>query len=204
MPVIQAHQTIAGPEAVMVLGDSNTEQAGWWNEIAGCRVVNAGFGGIATMDLAERMKALPGSPRFVFLMIGTNTSGEKKTDDEVKKYPAHLWGIVDSLQKRGTRVILVSIPPVSKQAAQKYLKPRIDYMNGIAYAVALNLGLQFVNLNYALMDLNTNSPTYGYAHPWAMQADGVHLTRQAHVLLHEAQEKALQVEMGRSGIDCLH
>lgn len=201
---ITAHQALAGPQSAMALGDSLTEQQGWWSFIAGCRVINAGFGGITVKEMANRMAngQIPGTPRYVWLMIGTNTANLSYSDAEFQQFTNHYLFILQTLINRGARVIPVSIPPLDKYKVGGWSQGRINTMNSIIYAYAQQYGLYFVNLNYSFMDLNPASDTYGYALPWVTQADGIHLTAQANVLLYQYQAATIADQQAATGLPC--
>lgn len=203
-PTIAAHQLLAGQESAMVLGDSISEQF-WWNVVGGCRIVNGGFAAITTKELHNRMNQIvPGSPRYAWLMIGTNTANHARSG-EVAQYWGNLQGIVQNLINRGTRPILVSIPPVDKfkpVAVASFSQASINYMNSQASQLAAQYGLYFVNLNYDMMDLNPSSQTYGYAIPSMTQADGVHLSRAANIILFQHYTAAINHQQSWTGVPC--
>lgn len=202
---IKAHQDIAGSPSAMAIGDSITEQQGWWNLIGNCRLINAGFGGITAKALAERVGShIPGKPRYVWLQVGTNTANKGRPEDEYLQYEQHLLTIIHNLQSRGTRVILVSIPPIDKNkaTAQQFSRTRINNMNSIMYWTAQRLGLYFVNLNYDFMDLDPGSENYGYAYPWVTGVDGVHLSPQANAIIYYHRQASLNNQVHVTGVPC--
>ena len=188
----------------MALGDSLTEQQAWWNTIANCRVINAGFGGISTKAMVARFAngQIPGSPRYVWLMIGTNTANIAVSETEFNQFSEHYLFILRSLTQRGARPILVSIPPVDKNKQSQFSQARINTMNSVILAYARMYSFDFVNLNYDLMDLNPASATYGHALPWVTQDDGVHLTATANRVLYQHQHASITRQIAVTGRPC--
>ena len=188
---IRHHVGSAGADAIWLVGDSLTEGF-WWTSLAGCPLVNVGFGGIAASSLAELMPGISGygTPRYAVVMIGTNTANLSVPEAEFGSFSVHLETIVEALVARGTKPILVSIPPVDRGLVQAdWSQSRIDMMNERVATLAKSRGYQYVDLAPLFKDPVTGNAKEGVTY------DGIHLTpsacRQLHAVYTDAIEKAL-------------
>jgi len=196
---LTANAQVLGAGSAMVMGDSLTEGF-WWNQFNGCYVTNAGYGGISAKELSERVHIplntlLPGS---VILMIGTNSANNSLTPTERAMFSTHHLSIVDAIIAKGAMPILVSIPPIGKDNTL-FSQSVINDFNTHILANATSRGLQFINLNFVLMDLNPSSPTYGYALPGYTVADHLHLAQPAYIAMYYAYQAAHLVMKNLSG-----
>lgn len=192
---------IAGNESVMLIGDSITEGY-WWQSVGACRSVNAGMGGIGVMHMAQQMPSLNGIPRYAFVMIGTNTANVGVGQDQKLSFTANYQVIIENLINRGTRPILLTIPPIERGKAMSanFSQSDVNSFNSQIIAMSNMYNVSYVNLNYLFMDLAAG-PNYGFALPGATQ-DGVHLSRPSYVSFYYALDTALQQEILRTGRPC--
>lgn len=97
---------------IVFLGDSITE-GGYWNEMfPGLSVKNRGIGGDTTTNVLDRLQqVIAGSPKVVFLKIGTNdlTHGPEERADSYRQYEEILQRI--SAASPSTQIYTQSILP---------------------------------------------------------------------------------------------
>lgn len=195
---IRHHIGSAGQDAIWLVGDSLTEGF-WWTNLAGCPVVNLGLGGITAAALAEWMPGLSGygTPRYSIVMIGTNTSNAAVSDVEFEAFEIHLATIVDSLAARGSKPILVSIPPIDDRlTSSEWSQSRIDKMNDTAEALAAEHSYHFIDLDPHLKDAASGRAREGVTY------DGVHLTPEAYTQLRQIFDGAIAVALREDGWTC--
>ena len=198
---IATHLIIAGNESTMLIGDSITEGY-WWQSVGACRSVNAGMGGIGVMHMAQQMRGLNGIPRYAFVMIGTNTANVGVGQDQKLSFTANYQVIIENLINRGTRPILLTIPPIERgrDMSANFSHSDINSFNSQIIAMSNMYNVSYVNLNYLFMDL-VAGPNYGFALPGATQ-DGVHFSSASYVSFYHALDAALQQEILRIGKPC--
>lgn len=198
---IATHLMIAGNESTMLIGDSIMEGY-WWQGVGACRSVNAGMGGIGVMQMAQQMPGLNGIPRYAFVMIGTNTANVGVGQYQKLSFTANYQVIIENLINRGTRPILVTVPPIERGKAMSanFSQQNVNSFNQQIVAMSSLYNVSYVNLNYLLMDL-VAGPNHGFALPGST-TDGVHFSRASYVSFYYALDTALQKEIARIGKPC--
>lgn len=174
IPVIDLHVKVAGKGNVLLLGDSNSEMF-WWTANAGCRVINAGFGGARFADIALRASAIAEmtEPKLVHIMLGTNNLPALIPENEQAAMGTHLTAIVAAFQAKGAKVVLWPVPPTASSFAPAARRAEI---NAIIQQVALDTGV-FWDWWWPLQITGGD----GYALPGAVIEDGVHLSSDSQV-----------------------
>ena len=161
------------------------------------------MGGIGVMQMAKLIPHLNGIPRYAFVMIGTNTANVGIDQVQKSTFTANYKVIIKNLINRGTRPILISIPPIErgKAMSKNFSQADVNGFNDQIVAMASQYKISHVNLNYLFMDLAAG-PNYGFALPGATQ-DGVHFSRASYVSFHNALDTALQQEIARTQKPCV-
>lgn len=174
MPVVESQTALLGKGGALILGDSNTEMF-WWNENAGCRLVNAGMGGARIADIATRAQAIADLvvPKIVHVMVGTNNLSLLTPQAEWDAMASDLTTIVNAFKAKGSKVVLWPAPPTSPAFATK---ERRDAVNAVIQQVALDTGV-FWDWWWPLQITGAD----GYGLPSALAADGVHLSPSSQV-----------------------
>ncbi|MGM4909111.1 SGNH/GDSL hydrolase family protein [Rhizobium sp. 768_B6_N1_8] len=173
---IMLESAIVGERQVMIFGDSNTEQF-WWNEVGGCKILNAGFGAAQISDVVSYAEPLAetAKPAIVHIMLGSNNlrPGSNSTGDWRKRWDAMSAGlekIVRTFKAVGSTVVLWEIPPTSRDFGSASDR---DLINATIEKVALDTG---VYLDKA-WDKGLVAAD-GYAVSGSVVPDGVHLTAE--------------------------
>jgi hypothetical protein len=119
LAIISQQNGLLGTGDVVIYGDSNTE-AFWWNTVANCHLVNAGFGGARIRDLAIMAPQIAGmtKPKLVHIMVGTNNidhgfiasagyAAERATVVQ------DMQTIISAFKAQGSKVVVWPVPPAS-------------------------------------------------------------------------------------------
>lgn len=174
MMTINAHIWQIGQGDVMLFGDSNTEMF-WWNYIGACEVINAGFGGATTAELARFAAPLAQAamPSVVHIMTGTNDIG---LDETSEAFADNLGQIVDAFTAVGARIVLWPIPPRTDKSGGYDLLSR-DELQAAVGRVAEAKGVDFEEDWGRMLDAGSDGtnpfpPVIGdgvHLHPYAQQ-----------------------------------
>jgi lysophospholipase L1-like esterase len=107
----------------------------------GRQVINAGRGGDTTQDLLARLEdeVLAREPDLVVLLAGTNDRLNSKKALPLAKYAENLKELVRTITARGTKLLLVTVPPVH----EPYLVGR----HGAAFYAEEGPGARIVAVN---------------------------------------------------------
>jgi lysophospholipase L1-like esterase len=78
------------------------------------KVINAGIGGNNTIDLLKRLETdcLSHHPDLVIIMVGTNDALNSFKSVSDKDYEANLNSLVKKINQAGSKVLLLTIPPI--------------------------------------------------------------------------------------------
>ncbi len=168
---VSSNVSLLGQGDVVLLGDSNTEMF-WWNQNAGCQLVNAGYGGARVSDLVPRALWLAplARPKLVHIMLGTNDLPYADAT-HLSQLTADLRNIIQQFKAVGSHVVVWPIPPV---AADYPAAANRDVINN---AVQVAAGAEGVNWDWWWpRQITTGGAESGPAAPGALIGDGVHLS----------------------------
>lgn len=162
--------------SIVMLGDSITDGAEWYELLEYNKVQNRGIGGDTTYGVLTRLSSINKSIKKVFIMIGINDIASYKSVDEI--YSNYLK-IIEILEKEGKKVYIQSILYVGN-----------DYLNANSFNLQvseLNVKLQNLakNKNIVFINLNSIFASTGYLEK-KYTSDEIHLNGEAYVLWAEA------------------
>lgn len=202
LAIISAQVELLGTGDMMVLGDSNTEMF-WWNTNAGCQIINAGFAGARTADIAAVANNLAATtlPKVVHIMLGTNDVYLLTTDPEWPALYANLTAVVTAFKSRGAKVVLWPIPPMSSA----YLDPyggnaKRDAINAVIAQVAVDQGVYWDW--WWPQQITSGGGSSGYAVSGALQSDGVHLSAASQISRYYRMETWKSYIQSQTGVTC--
>ena len=184
-----------GPRpGVVFMGDSITE--GWINAdpafFARNNYIDRGISGQSSSQMVARFYAdvVTLRPRVVHIMTGTNdiggATGPVTEDDSINNVRA----MIDMAQANGIRVVLASIPPMSRLLPRPdfNLRPVVLSLNRRLKTLAAERGLAFVDYYQPLADREgAFDPRYAN--------DGVHPTRVGYSVMEPLAQAALQTAL---------
>ncbi|MGZ2484259.1 lysophospholipase L1-like esterase [Rhizobium pisi] len=172
--IISLQADAVGPGAILLIGDSLIESFAW-DDLSGCRIINAGFAGIWTEKLAPRVPAIvkATSPSAIVLLVGTNDADPRKPEDW-QAFTSGYTEILDDAEQRGIPITVVTPPPfeAGKGVASLYSKDRLDNVIRILHGISANHKARIIDLNSKF------SGDDGYALN-GTTADGIHLSGKA-------------------------
>lgn len=162
--------------SIVMLGDSITDGAEWYELLENNKVQNRGIGGDTTYGVLTRLSSINKSIKKVFIMIGINDIASYKSVDEI--YSNYLK-IIEILEKDGKKVYIQSILYLGN-----------DYLNANSINLQvseLNVKLQNLakNKNIVFINLNSIFASTGYLEK-KYTSDEIHLNGEAYVLWAEA------------------
>lgn len=165
-----------GQFSVVMLGDSITDGAEWYELLENNKVQNRGIAGDTTYGILNRLISINESIKKVFIMIGINDIASYKSVDEI--YSNYL-GIIEILEKKGIKIYIQSILYLGNY-----------YLNANSFNLKvseLNVKLQNLakNKNIVFINLNSIFASTGYLEK-KYTSDGIHLNGEAYVLWAEA------------------
>jgi len=187
-----------GPCIVAAIGDSITsDRESWakilnqlWKDTEGRYVIDCAISGDTTCHIKDRFYSSVLNQTFdrAVLFIGTNDCRE--LDDEAhisnishEEYMKNMRYFIDTLQRRGKEVIIVTIPYVNSKrlqayfpdSNQKYSDARIDQANAFLRDLARKKGAKLADLADALKLIKED----------VLEEDGIHLNSTAQLILCE-------------------
>lgn len=161
---------------IVMLGDSHTEFGGNWNERIGgvTNIRNRGIIGDTAYGMLMRLsQILPGRPRAVFLLCGTNDIshgiGPKAVFENLRQ-------LIDAIlqQSPDTRLYVQSIPPFNEHFGRwKSMEGReeeIVAVNGLLGDYCQKKGIPFIDMYRKFTRGNSNALIP------SMSRDGLHFT----------------------------
>lgn len=192
--MIAFHESVAGSNSTLIIGDSITEGF-WWNTIAGYRIVNCGYGGARVEHLAAGLPSAlaAAQPLYAIIMAGINNC---HTGFDTSTFAPAYQAIIDLLKGKGTNVLLSSIIPVepAKLSDPTFDQSVVNTLNHVIVDMATSQGMAMVNLNYPFMNMSTGT---AYAET---TVDGVHITGVSYRTLYQQWAAALSAEIARTGV----
>ncbi|XHR27132.1 MAG: SGNH/GDSL hydrolase family protein [Chthoniobacteraceae bacterium] len=197
-------------DVVVVCGDSITEQRRYSVMIEDyllmcqpaphLQVVQMGWNGETATGFLARMKndALPFHPTVVTTCFGMNDGGYEPMDSErSEKYRHSMDALVNEFKKAGVSRMVVGSPGVVDPDTHKKSDPAVRNRNlaalkAVAEAVAGQNGVPFANVHDVMMDVMTKAKAQ-YGHTYSLAGiDGVHPSRNGHLIMAYAFLKALK------------
>lgn len=176
------------------------------------QVINSGVSGNTTKAILKRLDAdvLSQKPRLVVLMAGTNDMLNSQLGVTYDEYRARLEEIVASIQKTGSKVILMTIPPCIESCVYtRHPKEtfgaetpmdRVRKANEIVRDVAAKSSCDVVDVFQAITDAGvdeTKPESVLRNGVNSSKQDGVHPTEKGAEVIEKAVLKAVRA----SGID---
>lgn len=167
---------------IVMIGNSLTENCGDWNELIGdtdSLIINRGIIGDTAYGIRARLcQILPGHPRAIFLMCGTNDLSHKHSAEEVFR---RITVVADSIRQGSptTKLFIQSLLPFDENSRWKLLAGRskdVPVINAMLREYCDANGITFVNI----FPLLCEDGTYTLAKPYSR--DGLHITRDGYRL----------------------
>lgn len=173
------HETLPlQKNAIVMFGNSLTEQ-GYWNEyFPGKRIQNRGIGGDVLTGMMDRLQSiLDGRPAKIFVMAGINDIlfSDISTEKFREMYVQMIQKIMEESPK--TRIYIQSLLPVNEKAGKDaaFLKdknPKIRQFNTVIKSIAEEWALPFIDIYPALEKAGELDERYTF--------DGVHLNAEGY------------------------
>lgn len=156
------NQTLGKVDAAFI-GDSLTDGYDLAHYYPDITVINRGIGGDTTHGVLDRLETsvIEPEPGVIVMMIGTNNVYDMFTD-----YEDILRELKDNLPN--THVVLVSIPPMSGDYAERNGQVAIN--NAKIESLAKRYGYTYVDVFTPLLDFETDELRAEYT------TDGIHFT----------------------------
>jgi lysophospholipase L1-like esterase len=168
---------------IIFLGNSITEMCAW-NELFGMEnIKNRGISGDVINGVIDRLEeVVSAQPKKIFLMIGTNDLGRKRSIEQILADYDKLVSLI--IQKTPeTQLYLQSVLPTKNQTNRNN-HDIIEINKGIV-ALAQKYSLTYINL-FDLFKTSENELNMEYSF------DGLHLNGQGYVLWKEAVIKYVE------------
>jgi len=178
-------------EDILMLGDSLTEGGGDWGKRFGKEnVVNRGIVGDEVMGVYDRLhQILPGKPKKLFLLIGTNDVSHDLSTDSIV-------GLIDKtitrIQKESpeTKLYLQSLLPINESFG-RYKKMtnktyQIPEINARLEVLAKEKKIEFINLFPLFTEKGTNVLRK------ELTFDGLHLKEEGYQIWVDAIKKKMK------------
>ena len=158
--------------SIVMIGDSITDGAEWYELLKNNEVQNRGIGGDTTYGVLDRLDTINKSIKKAFIMIGINDIDRYETTDEI--YENYLK-IIDNLEKKGIKVYIQSVLYVEKNYLKsKYANEEVFKLNNKLKKLSEHKELTFIDLNSILAPNSYLESIY--------TDDGIHLNPKAHIL----------------------
>ena len=158
--------------SIVMIGDSITDGAEWYELLKNNEVQNRGIGGDTTKGILDRLDTINKSIKKAFIMIGINDIYRYETTDEI--YENYLK-IIDNLQQKGIKVYIQSVLYVEKNYLKsKYANEEVFKLNNKLKKLSEHKELTFIDLNSILAPNSYLESIY--------TDDGIHLNPKAHIL----------------------
>lgn len=177
-------------EDILMLGDSLTEGGGdWGNRLGKKNVVNRGIVGDEVMGVYDRLhQILPGKPKKLFLLIGTNDVSHDLSTDSIV-------GLIDKtitrIQKESpeTKLYLQSLLPINESFGRyKRMNGKTDQIpeiNARLEVLAKEKKIDFISLFPLFVEKGTNVLRK------ELTTDGLHLNEEGYKIWVKAIKKKM-------------
>ena len=178
-------------EDILMLGDSLTEGGGDWGKRLGKEnVVNRGIVGDEVMGVYDRLhQILPGKPKKLFLLIGTNDVSHDLSTDSIV-------GLIDKtitrIQKESpeTKLYLQSLLPINESFGRYKRMTNKTYqipeINARLEILAKQKKIEFINLFPLFVEKGTNVLRK------ELTSDGLHLKEEGYQIWVDAIKKKMK------------
>jgi lysophospholipase L1-like esterase len=169
------------PDAIVMVGASQTERGEWAELLGSDRVVNRGVSGDTARDVLARLAPIVASgPRAVVLDVGGNDLAEGRTVEEV----VGSYGEILARLRAGTpdvRVVVTSVLPVRRELYRGKVERARDVaaLNRALRTLARDRGAMFLDVAALLVDGEGE-----LAREYTL--DGIHLTGRGYVVWADA------------------
>ena len=167
-------EPVSAPEnAFLFLGDSITEEFPLNKFFPGWPTVNRGIKGDHIDGVIERIdiSAIKLKPRCLFLMIGINDIGDRRSNAYMKNQYEKLFSLLLSELKK-TQIFIQSLLPVGIERGLNALK-QVKEINSYLFAYSHAHNLNFIEL------FNKYTGTNGFLDP-KFSEDGLHLNQDGY------------------------
>ena len=131
--------------SIVMIGDSITDGAEWYELLKNNEVQNRGIGGDTTKGILDRLDTINKSIKKAFIMIGINDIGRYKRVDEI--YNNYIK-ILEDLEKKDIKVYIQSVLYVGKNFENSdYINDKVKNLNKKLEQIAKNKNIDFIDLN---------------------------------------------------------
>ncbi|OHV14956.1 hypothetical protein BK022_22580 [Methylorubrum extorquens] len=125
VPEILAALQQAGPDSILLAGNSHAELAGRTGEDCGVKLINAGVGGVRANEYATILTRLAKSRRMreAVLLIGTNDIHPRNKPLSALArlhFTAEVTRILALLGERADRITVAAVPPIGAEAVRRH------------------------------------------------------------------------------------
>ena len=158
--------------SIVMIGDSITDGAEWYELLKNNEVQNRGIGGDTTKGILDRLDTINKSIKKAFIMIGINDiAGYKRVDEIYNNYIK----ILEDLERKDIKVYIQSVLYVEKNYLKsKYANEEVFKLNNKLKKLAEHKELTFIDLNSVLAPNSYLESIY--------TDDGIHLNGKAYIL----------------------
>ena len=158
--------------SIVMIGDSITDGAEWYELLKNNEVQNRGIGGDTTNGVLDRLNTINKSIKKAFIMIGINDIGRYKRVDEI--YNNYIK-ILEDLEKKDIKVYIQSVLYVGKNYPNSdYFNKEVKNLNKKLEQIAKDKNIDFIDLNSILAPNNYLEKKY--------TDDEIHLNGKAYIL----------------------
>ena len=131
--------------SIVMIGDSITDGAEWYELLKNNEVQNRGIGGDTTKGILDRLDTINKSIKKVFIMIGINDiAGYKRVDEIYNNYIK----ILEDLERKDIKVYIQSVLYVGKNYPNSdYFNKEVKNLNKKLEQIAKDKNIDFIDLN---------------------------------------------------------
>lgn len=131
--------------SIVMIGDSITDGAEWYELLKNNEVQNRGIGGDTTKGILDRLDTINKSIKKAFIMIGINDIGRYKRVDEI--YNNYIK-ILEDLERKDIKVYIQSVLYVGKNFPNSdYFNKEVKNLNKKLEQIAKDKNIDFIDLN---------------------------------------------------------
>ena len=131
--------------SIVMIGDSITDGAEWYELLKNNEVQNRGIGGDTTKGILDRLDTINKSIKKAFIMIGINDiAGYKRVDEIYNNYIK----ILQDLERKDIKVYVQSVLYVGKNYPNSdYFNKEVKNLNKKLEQIAKDKKIDFIDLN---------------------------------------------------------
>ena len=131
--------------SIVMIGDSITDGAEWYELLKNNEVQNRGIGGDTTKGILDRLDTINKSIKKAFIMIGINDiAGYKRVDEIYNNYIK----ILEDLERKDIKVYIQSVLYVGKNYPNSdYFNKEVKNLNKKLEQIAKDKKIDFIDLN---------------------------------------------------------